>query len=218
MRFRRWYYDRFSSFYDAFIRLHSGDRGERMRSFLVKAARIEPGHTVVDLCTGTGSSALRMAREGGAFVVGVDFSPGMLRQARRKAAEAETAFPGPAPAWVEADVRALPLRSNCADRVTCTYAMYELPGPVRDKVLEESLRILKPGGLFVMMEHLPPAKPFIKLLYLIRIHLVGTRGVRAFAGREELTLRRFFEKVGASTAEGGRTRAVFGYKPALEGG
>ena len=215
MRFRRWYYDRFSSFYDGFIRLHSGDRRERMRSFLAKTARIEPGHTVADLCTGTGSSALRMADASGAFVVGIDFSPGMLRQAHRKSMACS--FHGPAPAWVEADAQVLPVRSDSVDRVTCAYAMYELPGPVRDRVLRESLRILKPGGMFIMMEHLPPKKPFIKLLYLVRIHLVGTRGVRAFAGREEDTLSQYFEGVDAITAEGGRTRAVFGYKPAGEG-
>jgi len=206
MSFRRWYYNRFSSFYDWFIRVHSGDRGERMRSFLARAALLEPRHRVIDLCTGTGSSALRMAGESGAFVVGIDFSPGMLRQARKKQ------LPGSAMAWVEADARVLPIASGSVDRVTCAYAMYELSGTVRKAVLEEAARVLKSGGMFLMMEHLPPKKPLIKMLYLIRIYLVGTRGVRSFTGREEGELSRYFTKVGATVAEGGRTRAIFGFK------
>ncbi len=211
-RFRRWYYNRFSRFYDAFIRLHSGDSAEAMRSFLARTARVGPDVTVVDLCTGTGASAVRMAVEGGGRVVGVDFSEGMLREARRKTP------PGTRLWWVQADARRLPLATESVDRVTCSYAMYELPGAAREEVLREVLRILRPGGMFVMMEHLPPERPFIRLLYVIRIYVLGTRGVRSFAGSEERELARFFERVGTEIAPGGRTKAVFGFKPAGPGG
>ena len=74
-------------------------------------------------------------------------------------------------------------------------------------------RILKPAGMFIMMEHLPPRRPAVKLLYLIRIYLLGSRGVRSFAGSEEKELRRSFIQVGTITSHGGKTKAVFGYKP-----
>lgn len=121
MRFRRSYYNLFSSFYDWFVRLHSGDRQESMRGFLAEAACLEQGQTVIDLCTGTGSSALRLARSR-IRVIGVDFSEGMLRQARRKPA----GFSGTH--WIQADARALPITSGAVDGVTCSYAMYELSG------------------------------------------------------------------------------------------
>jgi ubiquinone/menaquinone biosynthesis C-methylase UbiE len=203
---RRCYYNLFASFYDGFVRLHSGDRQEAMRDFLADVASLHKGQTVVDLCTGTGSSALRLAHAG-IRVIGVDFSEGMLRQASRKAA-VYSGF-----GWVQADARALPILKCSVDRVTCAYAMYELSGAARRKVLEEVIRILKPAGMFIMMEHLPPSHPAVKLLYLIRIYLLGSRGVRSFAGAEEQELRRFFIQVGTVTSQGGKTKAVFGYKP-----
>jgi demethylmenaquinone methyltransferase/2-methoxy-6-polyprenyl-1,4-benzoquinol methylase len=206
MRFRRSYYNLFSSFYDRFVRLHSGDRQETMRDFLVEAARLRQGHTVVDLCTGTGSSALRLARDE-IRVIGVDFSEGMLEQARRKSVGCSRIH------WIQADARALPILSCSVDRVTCSYAMYELSGTARREVLQEATRILKPAGMFLMMEHLPPARLLIRLLYLIRIYLLGSRGVRSFAGSEEKELRRFLFQVETVTSVGGKTKVVFGFKP-----
>ncbi len=206
MKFRRWYYDLFSSFYDAFVRLHSRDTGASMRSFLAETAMLEKGCTTVDLCTGTGSSAIRMAREDGVRVVGIDFSEKMLRQAHRKSRPKSGCF------WVQADVTALPVSSCSVDRVTCAYAMYELSCEERKGALEEAVRVLRPGGMFIMVEHLPPIRPLVKLLYLIRIYALGTRGVRAFAGSEEEELIRFFEEIGTATAPGGRTKAVYGFK------
>jgi ubiquinone/menaquinone biosynthesis C-methylase UbiE len=216
MSFRRQYYNFFSTFYDGFIRLHSRDAGEAMRSFLAETARLDQGCRVVDLCTGTGSSALRMAQEDKVRVIGIDFSEGMLRQAYRKSP------PGAACFWIRADATCLPIYPSSVDRVTCTYAMYELSGDTREKVLQEAERILRPDGMFIMMEHLPPNRRLIKLLYLIRIYVLGTRGVRSFAGTEEEKLARFFDRVKTVVAPGGKTKAVYGFKPSvmeeLEGG
>jgi demethylmenaquinone methyltransferase/2-methoxy-6-polyprenyl-1,4-benzoquinol methylase len=206
VRFRRWYYNIFSSFYDEFVRLHSHDTGEAMRAFLVETAMLNKPCTAIDLCTGTGSSALRMAQEDGVRVIGIDFSEGMLRQASRKSPPNAACF------WIQADATALPIRSCSVDRVTCAYAMYELSGDARERVLREAARILKPEGVFIMMEHLPPARRLIRLLYLIRIYLLGTRGVRSFAGSEGKELERFFERIGTAVAPGGRTKAVFGFR------
>lgn len=207
MRSKRRYYDFFSPFYDGFIRLHSGDRQEGMRDFLAEVADARAGQTVVDLCTGTGSSALRLARAG-VRVIGIDFSGGMLREARRKAGGCAGIH------WVQADACALPVSSGAVDLVTCSYAMYELTGTMRQAVLREVLRILKPEGRFVMMEHLPPERVVVKLLYLIRIHALGSRGVRSFAGAEEVELRGYLDRVGTVLSAGGKTKAVFGFKRA----
>jgi len=205
--FRRRYYNLFSLFYDGFIRLHSRDAGESMRSFLAQTARLDDMCTVVDLCTGTGASALQMAEKGRIRVIGIDFSEGMLLRARRKTPH------GAACSWIQADATGLPISSCSVERVTCAYAMYELSGNAREKVLEEAVRILKPGGMFVMMEHLPPNRRLIRFLYLIRIYVLGTRGVRSFAGTEGETLARFFRGTATVVAPGGRTKAVYGFKP-----
>jgi ubiquinone/menaquinone biosynthesis C-methylase UbiE len=205
MNFRRRYYNWFSAFYDRFVRLHSGDRQEAMRDFLVEAANLHDGYTFLDLCTGTGATALRAASSG-IRVIGVDFSEGMLKQAARKSVG------GPRLSWVQADAQALPVRSCSVDRVACSYAMYELSGIVRFDVMREANRVLKPGGMFLMMEHLPPRQLFLRLLYFFRIYLLGSRSVRSFAGAEENELRRFLIRVKTAISPGGKTKVVFGYK------
>jgi ubiquinone/menaquinone biosynthesis C-methylase UbiE len=205
MHFRRRYYNWFSTFYDRFVRLHSGDRQESMRDFLVETADLRNDSTLLDLCTGTGATALR-AVSSGIRVIGIDFSEGMLQKAARKSKGR------PAPFWIHADVCALPVRSSSIDRATCSYAMYELSGIVRSDLLREVVRILKPGGMFLMMEHLPPRQLFLRLLYFIRIYLLGSRDVRGFAGSEEKDLCRFLVRVGTAISPGGKTTVVFGYK------
>ncbi len=207
MSFRRRYYDLFSYAYDAFVRLHSRDPGESMRAFLAEEAKLDSASTVVDLCTGTGSSALRMAEENKeARIVGIDFSKGMLCQARRKSSREANVL------WIQADVSQLPVSSGSVDRVTCTYAMYELPGPTREETMKEVVRILRPGGMFVMMEHLPPNRPLVRLLYLIRIRVLGTKSARSFAGAEEKELAKVFTEVGSAVEDGGKTKAIYGIK------
>jgi hypothetical protein len=94
--------------------------------------------------------------------------------------------------------------------------MYELSGIARREVLREVTRVLRPAGMFVMLEHLPPRRPVVKLLYLVRIYLLGSRGVRSFAGSEEIELRRFLVQVGTVASHGGKTKAVFGCKPSVD--
>jgi ubiquinone/menaquinone biosynthesis C-methylase UbiE len=117
-----------------------------MRDFLAEVACLQKGQTVVDLCTGTGSSALRLARAR-IRVIGVDFSEGMLRQASRKSVGCYWIH------WIQADARALPIPSCSVDRVTCSYAMYELSGIARREVLQEVIR--KPACPARMASPLP---------------------------------------------------------------
>lgn len=205
MQSKRRYYNCFAPFYDRFVRMHSGDQAESMRDLLAEVADAHDGQTVLDLCTGTGSSALRLARVG-VRVIGADSSEGMLSQARRKSP------PHAGVQWVQADVCALPLASGSVDRVTCAYAMYELTGTLRRQALCEVARILKPDGKFVMMEHLPPRSALLRALYFIRISVLGSKGVRKFVGAEEEELREFLDRVGTITSSGGKTKAVFGYR------
>ncbi len=206
LRGKRRYYDRFSAFYDGFVRLHSCDRQGRMRDFLVEVADPQPGEMVLDLCTGTGACALRLSRSG-ARLLGIDFSGGMLRQARRKAAGRCGIH------WVQADARALPVASGTVDCVTCAYAMYELAAGARRGLLAEVARVLRPAGRFVMMEHLPPRGRFLRLLYRLRVRLLASEGVGDFVGGEEEEFGRTFDQVRAFASGGGLTKAVIGRKP-----
>ena len=70
--------------YDRYARLLSLGQDARWRRFLVMQTEAGPGDRVLDVATGTGLVARSLVREHGCRVVGVDQSPAMLAEARRR--------------------------------------------------------------------------------------------------------------------------------------
>lgn len=209
-RLRRAYYDLFSHVYDQVIALHSGDSGAHLRDFLVEHAGVAAGATVLDLCTGTGAVALRAGRAAvpGGLAVGLDFSAGMIREARAKARSAGAE----GVAFVVGDPARLPFASESFDAVSCSHAMYELAPVVRERTLAEARRVLRPGGCFVMMEHCEPTRPVVRFLYRVRLAAMGSSKNREFARDEAPVLARFFTDVRRELSPTGRSKLVRGVK------
>ncbi|MGD8208051.1 MAG: class I SAM-dependent methyltransferase [Thiohalocapsa sp.] len=210
-RLRRTYYDLFARVYDRVIALHSRDAGASARDFLVRRSDIAANGSLLDLCTGTGAVAIRarQATGPGGLIVGVDFSVGMIRRAREKARRSTP----DGIAFVVADAACLPFRAESFDVVTCSHAMYELRPSVRDRVLREAQRVLRPGGRFLMMEHCEPTRPVARLLYRIRLAAVGSSGNRDFARDEVPFLRPLFSGVECALSDSGRSKVIVGAKP-----
>lgn len=210
-RFRRRYYDIFSSFYDLIINLHSRDKSAGLRDFLVESSGVRPGDVVLDICTGTGSVAIRAGEEvksPGGKVVALDFSHGMLKKARRKIKDSTRERVH----LVEADVSSMPFADGSFDVVTCSHAMYELTAQARKEGLGEIRRVLKKGGSFFMMEHEVPEKPFIRFLYYVRLTTMGSRENRGFARDETLELGQHFSDVRKSHSPTGKSKLISGRK------
>ena len=160
---RRRYYDIFSNFYDAFIRLHTCKDEDDTRNFLVDAAHLE-GKTkprILDICCGTGSVILAFKeRYPESEAIGYDFSPGMLRKAQEKDLKGRIIF-------IEGTAATLPFDDSSFDVVTCSHALYELKGETREKALQEMKRVVRPDGYVLLMEHEVPRHPVIKFLFYI---------------------------------------------------
>jgi demethylphylloquinol methyltransferase len=141
---RRKYYDLFSHFYDAFIRLHARSDEDDTRHFLVDSANLEnkPPHSILDICCGTGSVILAFFEQHPeALVVGYDFSHGMLRKAQHRSAAGRVVY-------VEGDAAEPPFRDAGFDIMTCSHALYELKGNARERALMETRRVLHVDGVF----------------------------------------------------------------------
>ncbi len=104
------------------------------------------GRKVADLGCGTGTNAIAMAAAG-AEVTAVDFSQGMLAQARQK--------PGAGRVWfIEHDLeRPLPLETDAFDKALCALALEHVAKP--DGLFAEMARICRPGGEVVVVEMHP---------------------------------------------------------------
>jgi ubiquinone/menaquinone biosynthesis C-methylase UbiE len=198
------YYNLFSRFYDAFVALHSGDPGGRLRDHLARKVGLKRGDAVLDICTGTGAMlpSLRKRVDEEGMVIGLDFSRGMLRAARSKLASYPNIF------LIEADVSNLPFKSDVFSGVTCSHAFYELKGNTSVRCLRETYRVLKEGKRFLMMEHDVPENRFVRMLFFVRIFFMGRKKTLEILRDEERIFRNNFNWVEKSKTEDGKSKIV----------
>jgi demethylmenaquinone methyltransferase/2-methoxy-6-polyprenyl-1,4-benzoquinol methylase len=102
---------------------------------------------VLDVATGTAAVALELARQKDCFVVGVDRTPEMLAEGRRRVALAAASKKV---RLQEADARALPFDDGTFDALTFTYLLRYVDDP--QSALRELARVVRPGGTVAMLE------------------------------------------------------------------
>jgi demethylmenaquinone methyltransferase/2-methoxy-6-polyprenyl-1,4-benzoquinol methylase len=116
--------------------------GIRHRRDALRRAGLQPGMSVLDVCSGSGQLA-RAAEEltaAGAWVVGVDASIGMLREARYFVS---------AP-LVQGFAEEVPIGDKTFDMVTVGYGLRHM-ADLR-VAFREFHRVLRPGGRLLMLE------------------------------------------------------------------
>ena len=207
---RQVYYDLFSKVYDFIIRLHSSDREGSLRRFITEKTRLSKGGRALDLCTGTGSVSVELAKTVGekGLVVGLDFSRGMIEKAKQKATSLKLNHLH----IVQGNASRLPFRSASFDGVTCSHAFYELKGTERSRAIEEVARVLKEKGRFCLMEHAKPEKRFPRLLFYIRIFFLGAKDARKFLSEEGLIFGERFKNITKVMSPTGQSKLIYGEK------
>jgi len=81
-------------------------------------------------------------------LMGLDLSQAYLDEAQRHLRGLRSVH------WLCANAEAIPLADASQDIVTSVFLYHELPGEVRRRVTAEIARVLKPGGLFVLIDSL----------------------------------------------------------------
>jgi ubiquinone/menaquinone biosynthesis C-methylase UbiE len=104
---------------------------------------------LLDVACGTGRflRELRLAYPG-LTLAGLDLSRAYLDEAQRHLDGLRSAT------LLNANAEAMPLPDASQDIVTSVFLYHELPGDVRRRVTAEVARVLKPGGLFVLIDSL----------------------------------------------------------------
>jgi len=162
-------FDRVSPTYDLLNRLLSGgtDVRWRKRALDVLAAEMIEG-PLLDSCAGTLDLAAAMsARWPERTLVAGDFSRNMLLKGRGK--------PKGSCALVVADAMRLPFASDAFAATTCGFAIRNLSRPSTG--IEEALRVLKPGGVFLVLDFFKPTR-----LVTRAFHASFARGVLPLVG------------------------------------
>lgn len=98
----------------------------------------------LDAGCGTGFLSFELASRGHR-VIGVDFAPAMLAEARRKAAERGVAI-----RFEQADAEQLPFAPASFDLAISRHVLWTLPHP--GAAIDEWIRVLRPGGRLVIVD------------------------------------------------------------------
>jgi ubiquinone/menaquinone biosynthesis C-methylase UbiE len=121
-----------------------------LKQALTNFADVSPRQLrVLDVACGTGRT-LKMIRAAlpQASLFGTDLSPAYLRKANQLLSQ----NPGELPQLLQANAEELPYLDNYFHAVTSVFLFHELPAAVRQQVINESFRVTKPGGTFIICD------------------------------------------------------------------
>lgn len=162
-------FNRVTGHYDLINRAMTLGRHAQWCREVARRALVPETGAALDIATGTGEIALAVRRRHPrARVVGVDFSQKMLEEAQRKPGAQSIE-------WEFADAHRLRFEDGSFDSITHGYLLRNV-SDVR-KVLEEQLRVLRPGGHIAVLETAPPRGVFklvLKVGMSIVLPLLGT--------------------------------------------
>jgi len=121
------------------------------------AATASPAAKVLEVGCGPGHLSIRLAREYGLDVTGLDLDPAMIELASRNVAHASAARERP-PTFVVGDVAALPFDDATFDVVVSTLSMHHWSHPADG--LREIHRVLRRGGRALIWDLRPGFRLF----------------------------------------------------------
>lgn len=154
-------FDSIAKQYDLTNAILSFNMHKRWNKTLIdKAIAPNRPETFLDLCCGTGAIALPYlsSTEKPVTAYLLDFSEGMLTCAKARAQK----YPVKQHAihYLQADAQVIPLLAESVDCVSIAYGIRNIKDPSR--CLMEVSRVLKPGGMFGILELTQPTNPLLR--------------------------------------------------------
>ena len=146
-------FDTISSNYDGLNRVISFGIDVKWRKKVVELVEKNNPESVLDIATGTGDLPISLAKTGAKKIVGLDLSEGMLSVGRKKIKEKGLSS---RIEMIQGDSEALPFEDNSFDAITVAFGVRNFEN--LEKGLSEILRVLKPTGIFVILETSVPTK------------------------------------------------------------
>jgi demethylmenaquinone methyltransferase/2-methoxy-6-polyprenyl-1,4-benzoquinol methylase len=178
--FVREMFDNIAPRYDLLNRLLSLRQDVVWRKKLVSAIVIPESGRVLDVACGTGDLSMEICRQKGPLVkiIGIDFSPGMLRLAQGKVCRNRNA----AISLLTGDALALPFREASFHAVTIAFGIRN----IQDKAsaLKAFYETLMPGGMVLLLELATPKKSRLRDAYLAYFQKVLPTIGRLFSKHE----------------------------------
>ncbi len=146
-------FDNISGNYDGLNRIISMGIDVKWRKKVVSLVGKQNPETILDIATGTGDLAILMAATTAKKIIGLDLSVGMLAVGKKKIAEKSLSDKIE---MVVGDSENIPYPDNHFDAITVSFGIRNFE--TLEKGLEEIYRVLKPNGIFVILETSVPTK------------------------------------------------------------
>jgi demethylmenaquinone methyltransferase / 2-methoxy-6-polyprenyl-1,4-benzoquinol methylase len=149
-------FDAISGNYDGLNRVISFGIDVKWRKKVLKLVADKNPKTILDIATGTGDLAILMALTSAERIVGLDLSAGMLEIGKTKI---ENKNLSSKIEMIVGDSEKLPFEDNSFDAITVAFGIRNFE--TLEKGLIEIKRVLKPNGIFVVLETSNPTRfPF----------------------------------------------------------
>jgi len=143
--------DYFSRTAESYVASFSHRAGDDLKR-LIESGEWNPQQQALDIATGGGHTALAVAPLVAQVTVS-DLTPRMLEKAREfLLAQGITNAQ-----FQVADAEQLPFPTEAFDRVTCRIAAHHFPNV--EQAVQEVVRVLKPGGLYLLIDCMAPSDP-----------------------------------------------------------
>ena len=146
-------FDAISGNYDNLNRVISFGIDIKWRKKVLKIVNASKPKTILDIATGTGDLAILMAETKAEQIIGLDISAGMLEVGVKKIADKNLSK---TIEMVLGDSENMPFDTDYFDAVTVAFGVRNFE--TLEKGLAEILRVLKPEGVFVILETSVPDK------------------------------------------------------------
>lgn len=134
---------------------------------------LEPPKKILDVATGTGALAYELAKLGH-DVIGIDLSPEMLNQAKKKLT------PKLKLTFQLADGTKLLFKDNSFDATTISWGIHDMPYEIGIKVLEEMKRVTKKDGRILIVDYMEPKKHIVAKFTHLLVSLYETKYYQSF--------------------------------------
>ncbi|WNZ23753.1 class I SAM-dependent methyltransferase [Leptolyngbya sp. NK1-12] len=202
---REWSY-RYPWFYDGVIRLAALTVGgeTKFRQLALDGLEITPDLHLLDLCCGDGQ-ATRFLVTRSAHVIGFDASPIAIERANQNVPEAK---------YVRGWAEAMPFEDQQFDLVHVSLGLHEMRPVQLWRIMQEVHRVLKPGGVFTLIDFYVPVNWLYSLGLNLFLLLFETETAWQFIKTDllDLSARVGFQEADRTLYAGGSLQVVHARK------
>ena len=186
------FYKTMSRFYDLLDVIYFRKYDTSPRRVVNEA--IKDHDKILDLCTGTGTNAVNIAKKNASVkIVGVDLSKEMLTIAESKIKKENLLNIE----LFRMDAANMSFEANCFDKVLLSLVLHEIDEGIAASIMNEAIRVLKPDGEIMITEWERSKKLLPKIIFS-PIEALEPKPYKSFVVKN---LHSYFEGFGLTVTE-----------------